>query len=193
MTTHTIELDKAGKGCIDLRIAGTYYRHGIGTVRRGEEGRQVSHGPMIPGPWAYAFGLCTVISDPPSNIPEYIDVSDGEFLTIDGDVYLIRVVRREWIELDLIRERDSLKHEGYLPGQTIRAYDFEPREDSRGELHRYFVEGKIVDTRMEQGARGYLIEVTKDTMYAKGDRSRVFVPHEVTFAEWDGRVELITE
>ncbi len=187
MTTHTIEIDEKGHGRIDVRIAGTLYRHGIATIRRGDEGRQENDGPMVPGPWAYAFGLCTVISDPPSNTPEFIDVRDGEFLTIDGDVYLIRVVRREWIELDLIRERDALQFEGFLPGQKIRAYDFEPRP----EIGARYVEGTIVDTRKEQGARGYLIEVTKDTMYAKGDRTRVFVPHEVAFAEWAGRVELV--
>ena len=189
MTTHTILLDENGQGRIDLQIAGTYYRHRIGTVKRGDEARQVDGGDMVPGPWAYAFGLCTVISNPPTKPDPSIDVDDGDVLILDGDRYRVRIDRRQWIELELVRERDSLKHEGYLPGQTIRAYDFEPRP----EIGNRYVEGTIVDTRVEQGARGYLIEVTKDTMYAKGDRSRVFVPHEVTFAEWDGRVELITE
>lgn len=35
----------------------------VGAVKRGEEARQVNQGPLVPGPWAYAFGNAVVIDN----------------------------------------------------------------------------------------------------------------------------------
>jgi len=35
----------------------------VGLVPEGESGRQTHGGPNVPGPWAYAFPLCTVIDN----------------------------------------------------------------------------------------------------------------------------------
>ena len=78
-------------------------------------------------------------------------------------------------------------------GQTIRAYDFKPmigREDC-------FVEGVVEQVRnTEQGYMAYKITCTKDVFSGenqpKGKHSRVgkivFVPHEVSFMEYDARI-----
>lgn len=72
-------------------------------------------------------------------------------------------------------------------GDTIRAYDFKPmvgREDC-------FVEGKVtaVDNR---GYDCFVITVTKDSWSVDGEKGRVgaevFVPFEVSFMEFSGRV-----
>ena len=78
-------------------------------------------------------------------------------------------------------------------GDIIRGYDFKPmygREDS-------FVEGEVIDSGdTTQGYQAYRIRVLKDVfggeIQPKGKHSRVgkivFVPHEVSFMEYAGRV-----
>lgn len=78
-------------------------------------------------------------------------------------------------------------------GDVIRAYDFKPmvgREDC-------FVEGVVEQVKnTEQGYIAYKITATKDVFggetQPKGKHSRVgrivFVPHEVSFMEYAGRV-----
>ena len=77
-------------------------------------------------------------------------------------------------------------------GNIIRAYDFKPmygRSDC-------FVEGKVVSITEETGYKAYKIEVINDFFdgkYRKGVRSSrvaktVFVPMEVSFMEYDGRI-----
>lgn len=45
-----------------MSLKGTYRRYHAREIPAGEEARQVSGGPMVPGPWAYTYGLCSVIS-----------------------------------------------------------------------------------------------------------------------------------
>lgn len=73
-------------------------------------------------------------------------------------------------------------------GDVIRAYDFKPmagREDC-------FVEGVVEQANNnEMGFTAYKITVTKDVFGGeKGNRvgKIVFVPHEVSFMEYAGRV-----
>lgn len=84
--------------------AGTYFkRFGVLAVPRGQEGRRVMDGPMVPGPWADTFGLCTVID----NFPEKraaeratdIVVTDGRLIEIDRVTYRAKVYDREYINL----------------------------------------------------------------------------------------------
>ena len=85
-------------------------RFGICLVIEGHEGRQVCQGPMVPGPWASTFGLCTVIcSDTCQNTgavsaraieagTEEI-VEDGDLVRMDGTVYEIGLKRDHGNEL----------------------------------------------------------------------------------------------
>ena len=71
---------------------------------------------------------------------------------------------------------------------VIRSYDFKPmvgREDC-------FVEGEVLALTNEQGYDAYKIRVTKDSWSDATDKGRVgkivFVPVEVSFMEYAGRV-----
>ena len=77
-------------------------------------------------------------------------------------------------------------------GQTIRAYDFKPmlgREDC-------FVEG-VVTKIDNKGYDCFVIEVTKDSWADADDKGRVgqevFVPFQVSFMEYDGRIINLSE
>jgi hypothetical protein len=77
-------------------------------------------------------------------------------------------------------------------GQTIRAYDFKPmlgREDC-------FVEG-IVKSIDNKGFDCYVIEVTRDSWTEGEEKGRVgqevFVPFQVSFMEYDGRIMNLSE
>jgi len=77
-------------------------------------------------------------------------------------------------------------------GQTIRAYDFKPmlgREDC-------FVEG-IVKSIDNKGFDCYVIEVTRDSWTENEEKGRVgqevFVPFQVSFMEYDGRIMNLSE
>lgn len=81
-------------------------------------------------------------------------------------------------------------------GQTIRAYDFKPMV-GRGDC---YVEGTV--TRIEnQGYDCFVITATKDVFDGKdeprGEHSRVghevYVPHQVSFMEYNGRVMNLSE
>ena len=74
-------------------------------------------------------------------------------------------------------------------GDFIRAYDFKPmmgRDDC-------FVEGIVIESdTSEQGYAAYKIRVSKDSWSDAECKGRVgkivFVPHEVSFMEYAGRV-----
>lgn len=78
-------------------------------------------------------------------------------------------------------------------GDVIRAYDFKPmvgRSDC-------FVEGKVMSIDNSQGYKAYKIRVSKDVFDGKeftqsgyGGRvtKEVFVPFQVSFMEYDGRI-----
>jgi hypothetical protein len=42
-------------------------RFKVGAVPRGSEGRKVHEGPMVPGPWAYAYGIAGAICANPEH------------------------------------------------------------------------------------------------------------------------------
>ena len=77
-------------------------RFGLGFVPKGDEGRQVFQGEMVPGPWAYAFGLCSVIDNHGGTGAERQrnleagtehDVEAGDTVIIDGNSYEVKVTR----------------------------------------------------------------------------------------------------
>lgn len=72
-------------------------RYGVGCVRVGEEGRKIYDGPMVPGPWAYAYRLCTVVAcggegsrkeseDGLAAKTEHL-FSHGDLIEVDGVTY----------------------------------------------------------------------------------------------------------
>lgn len=69
-------------------------RFGLGAIPRGATGRQVHGGPLVPGPWAFAYQLGTVIDCyPERRAAEYakdVVVADGFTLTIDRVTYVVR-------------------------------------------------------------------------------------------------------
>lgn len=78
-------------------------RFGVGAIPRGESGRKVSFGPEEPGPWAFTYGLCTVIDNYPDRRKAEYDqdvlVSEGSFLWIDACVYKVEIERKQYINL----------------------------------------------------------------------------------------------
>lgn len=84
-----------------------------------------------------------------------------------------------------------LKYEGkFKGGDTIRAYDFEPM---KGRLDSY-IEGVVTGTKAIPemgGARVYTIAITKDmptTTHRDRTGDEGYVPMEVAFGEYEGRV-----
>lgn len=93
------------------------FRFNVGHVPKGEADRQVTHGPLVPGPWAYAFGLCTFISDSGSSADEldqakaenrHLEVADGDLIEVAGNVYKVRYSgfhqEGEHLSLELVKD-----------------------------------------------------------------------------------------
>ena len=88
-----------------LQIKGQSSRIGIGFVSEGKSGNKIVAGgatERVAGPWAYTYGLPAVLSAHPVPVeertPTYI-VEDGDEITVDGNHYIIKVVRAIYIEL----------------------------------------------------------------------------------------------
>ncbi len=88
-------------------------RFGIGSIGVGQEARKYMNGPLIPGPWAYTFGLSTILDNHGGSGRESTDalaagtehmVDDGDLLEIDGHTYRIRVIRDKHIALDAVAD-----------------------------------------------------------------------------------------
>lgn len=68
-TTQQVPVLEPGVNGSVIRVIGTGYlpesgaRFGVGCVREGESAVQRQYGPEVPGPWAYAYGLCSVIDN----------------------------------------------------------------------------------------------------------------------------------
>ena len=94
------------KGRVNLALKGTYHRFGVGAVARGQSDRKEQGGPLVEGPWAFAFGLSSCISaskamqekDAEERAQDVV-VEDGSKLVIDGVSYTVKVERREFIKL----------------------------------------------------------------------------------------------
>ena len=70
-------------------------------------------------------------------------------------------------------------------GDTIRAYDFEPRP---GHEER-FVEGVITRKGATgMGFDGFTVTVTRDTVFVTEPREEVLVPFGTMFGDFEGRV-----
>lgn len=73
-------------------------------------------------------------------------------------------------------------------GNKIKAYDFQPR-DGRPD---YFLVGTVTNKGMTPlGFAGYTVTVTESPEHTVREGIEMFVPFEVMFDEWDGRVSLV--
>lgn len=98
-----------------LRINGRRYK--MGGVPVGGEGRQEHQGPMVPGPWAYVFELCTVMDDSgtgTSNESAQMraagtehELSAGDRVTFDGQTYEITISAMGDVSLVLVQADSS--------------------------------------------------------------------------------------
>lgn len=100
----TVQQDDRLTSNLILVQKGTFNRFGIGGVPKGETGRQVDGGELVPGPWHFIYGLCSVISAHPGQSTgdemvrakaenRVVEVSDGDKLNIDGLKY---TVKKSW-------------------------------------------------------------------------------------------------
>jgi hypothetical protein len=74
----------------------------VGYVPEGEQGRKIYGGPLIPGPWAYVFGLPFAITEqgePGKQPDEPVPIYEGALLRVCGQVYRVRIASLR-IELD---------------------------------------------------------------------------------------------
>lgn len=69
-------------------------------------------------------------------------------------------------------------------GDVIRSYDFPGNVDA-------YVEGVVFDTNSTAGYKAFVIRCTKDTLDRRVGEE-IFVPMEVSFMEYDGRIVNLT-
>lgn len=104
---HTIAVRGTGRGF--------NRRFGIGAMPADMSGRQVTGGPLVPGPWAFAFGLCSVIDNHGGSAREAAEkraagtehvVDFGDELVIDGHAYTVERIpwSSEHVKLVLVAD-----------------------------------------------------------------------------------------
>jgi hypothetical protein len=128
MTTHIVTLapnrywgfrpDEDGDDVIDhwesnvVLVTPNGHRHKIGYVGPRGAARRVQGGEVLPGPYMFAYGLATCISSNPKMSTGYesqqlkekgleFTVDDGDVIVVPGAAFTVRILRRDWIELDL--------------------------------------------------------------------------------------------
>lgn len=112
-----------------LRVEGSNNWAGwlIGCIPAGEEARRVSHGPMVPGPWAWTSPMASVLSAEPAfstgavmerekREGRLIDAKEGDVLIMCGDRYVIGFCRRGFVTLTLMCESCDCADPLALPG-----------------------------------------------------------------------------
>jgi hypothetical protein len=126
---HTTRIDTLGKVRQEvehtLQLKGTRFRFGICYVGPDQLCRREFGGPMEPGPYAGAFGLCTVIcSNTYYNTGAetaraeaagtHHTIEEGDELEIGGNVFRIRKTSREHLKLDLVGPAEEDTHLNFL-------------------------------------------------------------------------------
>ena len=98
------------------RKDGTSARFALGGWNKDGEGRLVQDGPMVKGPVAYAYGLCTVMAADPEQgsgaehrrgVEEKTEheVDEGSVIELDGVAYTVRLTKRGhdiWVALKAV-------------------------------------------------------------------------------------------
>lgn len=95
--------------------SGPAYRFGLGFVGADGECRRTTGGPMLAGPYAYAYGLATVIDnyggsarelDEARTAGRVIDARIGDVLVFRGSRFLIERAANRNVELTLLPDRE---------------------------------------------------------------------------------------
>jgi hypothetical protein len=90
-----------------------YARMGLGGWTKKAEGRIVYEGPMVKGPYAFTYGLASVLAANPKHGTGYEseqmkkagtehEVEEGDFIVMAGTTYIVHITRcgiDAWIEL----------------------------------------------------------------------------------------------
>jgi hypothetical protein len=134
---------------IHLRLASTFHRFGVGAVPVGGTGRNM-RGIDQEGPWAYTYGLCTVIDNYPERRKAEYDadviVDEGDLLMIDAKCYRVVIVRREFIELQPVEtpaKVPTMAEAELLDAAAKHRYEITVRRDLIG--NRPYVQGEQFD------------------------------------------------
>ncbi len=88
------------------------HNHAVGCIKAGDSARKVCGGPLVPGPWAYTFGLgACLTADYEGKAEELareaqrtIDIESGDLIRVDGNVYRVEIFRREYIKLHPVQD-----------------------------------------------------------------------------------------
>jgi len=96
--------------CNLRRRARVWDRFGLGCVQRGSEERKVMGGPMEPGPWAFAYGLSTGISDSHVDDGRELDIlfDYGDWIVIDRVVYSMDEAPNQNVQLNIVEVMEPL-------------------------------------------------------------------------------------
>jgi hypothetical protein len=79
----------------------------------------------------------------------------------------------------------NLKYNNFKVGQTIKAFDFKPMANRTDR----FVQGKIISIPTDRGYACYEVKSTQSSSFGfYGIDESVFVPMEISFMEYDGRI-----
>jgi len=93
-------------------VTGSNARFGwhFGFMPRGKSGRKVMNGPLVEGPWAYAFAEAATLSGDGRGTAWEMEqekvrgtlysTTADEVVEIDGTRYLVKVDQRGYVELD---------------------------------------------------------------------------------------------
>lgn len=123
MVIHDVSLDKIGHiqgqdskwyaDCVKLLVGDRHWSgYAIGFVPAGQQARKVYKGPLVPGPWAYAFACATVIDNYGGSKREREDAEAkglviraelGDMLRIDGSVFKILPDHNNNIKLEIVQ------------------------------------------------------------------------------------------
>lgn len=134
MTTHNITTTRIncdGTRSADDVLVYQCRRFGIGFIPQGCEERQVIQGPMVPGPWAYCYGLCTVIDNHGGTGSEMRSLEErglvhhierDDIVVVDGTRHLVEATRNGYPSLTVLEEDpedDEPVYDDYGPDESM--------------------------------------------------------------------------
>jgi hypothetical protein len=92
-----------------LRLKGTHHYFHVGAIPRGQSGRKVHGGPLVPGPWAFTHGTGTCLTADgaiaerdAAERDAALVVEAGSRIWIDGVEYRVGVDRGEFLNLTAV-------------------------------------------------------------------------------------------
>lgn len=118
---------------VDARRRAFPARFGVGYVPAGKSGRKEQGGPLVPGPWAFTYGLAVVLDTNGGSGRERErgiaagvehDVSDGDLVRV-GEITC--VVRVRWQGGNAYVDLDPIEESGVMPGYIVEDDDRDTR------------------------------------------------------------------